>query len=155
MTSLEWFAVGCLTTGALVAIAWFVIFHRRISSEVDRSILANSERTRLREEAEAERTAHERTKVEKERLESGLREISERRRKALEELDGKTGNKIRTYVVDPDLLLNRIDELLGGPSSLGGFAPDPVGERGENSVLGDSPDSRGDGHDPGEFGGTS
>lgn len=119
MTPLGWFAIGCLATEALVAIAYFVIFRRRSTSQVDRSLLVDSERTRLREEVEAEKLAREKMKVAKERLEADLRELMELRKKALEKLDERMGKKIRDYVDDPDLLLGEIDRILVGSSSEG------------------------------------
>lgn len=153
MTPLGWFAIGCLATGALVAIAYFAIFRRRSTSQVDRSILVDSERTRLLEEVEAEKVAREKTREAKERLETGLCELLERRKKALEELNERTVNKVFTYIDDPDLLLGEIDRILAGSSSEGS-EENALDEGGEGAVLGDPPNARGDGHDPGGIGGT-
>ncbi len=154
MTSLGWFLIGCLVTGVLATLVWFFAFYKQNSSQVNRSLLVDSERTRLREEVEAEKVAHKRTKEAKERLEASLCELSERRKKVLEELDEKTTDKIRTYVDDPDLLLGEIDRILAGSSS-DEFGANAGDEGGEGTVRGDPPDARGDGHDPGGTGGAS
>ena len=108
-----WLLVGVGAALLAVLVLW-LIFRRRGGAQVDRSGLNDSERT-----LEAERRAKEAALAVAARLEAELRGIAERKKQRLEELDEKTAKKFRDLTDDPDALLARLDEILGGPAGGG------------------------------------
>lgn len=125
MPALAWFVLGVATSAMILIVVWALLF-RGSSSFVDRVALAESDRKRLEDERDAERNAKEKAEFISTQLEAELREIAQRRRVKIEEIDDSTIKDFKRFVDDPDALLARIDEIVGR-STYPGTKPDAGG----------------------------
>lgn len=125
MPAWAWFVLGVATSAMILIVVWALLF-RGSSSFVDRVALAESDRKRLEDERDAERNAKEKAEFISTQLEAELREIAQRRRVKIEEIDDSTIKDFKRFVDDPDALLARIDEIVGR-STYPGTKPDAGG----------------------------
>ena len=108
-----WLLIGAAGAGLVILVLW-LLFRKKGGAAVDRVALLESERKRAQEDLEAERQAHARTEAVRKELEAELRGIAERKKARLEALDEEARKKLRDLTDDPDALLARVDEILGG-----------------------------------------
>jgi uncharacterized membrane protein YheB (UPF0754 family) len=107
-----WLLIG-LGSGLLLALILWLIFRKKVISQIDRVAMIESNSIRLLEEKNAEIESRNKIQVIATQLETELRESAERQKQKLEELDAKTAKKFRNLTDNPDVLLHRVDKIVG------------------------------------------
>ncbi len=102
--------IGSGATALLILILWLV-FRTKAGSNVNRLLMMESENNRLLEEKKADLIAKEKIQIISDELENELREIVNKEKIKLENLNGKAAKNYRELADNPNTLLYRIDEI--------------------------------------------
>lgn len=108
-----WMLLGGGLVGAVALVLWLLL-RKKAEPAVDRAGLIDSERTRLEAERDAEKRGREAAEKVARELEVQVRAIADWKKQRLEALDAEKAQKYRDMAGDPDAILRRLDEILGG-----------------------------------------
>jgi hypothetical protein len=99
----------------LSVLALWLLFRRKVTPAVDLTALLESEKVRLAAERDAEAKARLAAEKVAKDLELEVRAIANWKKQRMEVLDEEKAQKYRDMAGDPDAILRRLDEILGGP----------------------------------------
>lgn len=109
-----WMLLGGGLVGVSVLVLWLIL-RKKVTPAVDRTALLESEKVRLAAERDAEAKARLAAEKVAKDLEMEVRAIANWKKQRMEALDEEKAQKYRDMAGDPDAILRRLDEILGGP----------------------------------------